>query len=176
MNLIKFFSLMGVICMLCSCSPDVKTYAGKTPVMKFDEFFNGPLTGHAIIQDRSGKVIRSFVVKMEGNWEGDKGTLKEYFVYDDGKTQNRTWNIKKLSDNRFVGTAADIIGDAPGESAGNAIKWNYVMTVDVSGRKINLSFDDWMYLMTDDLIINRSTMKKFGIKVGEITISIQKDK
>ena len=162
--------------MLCSCSTNVETYAGQTPVMKFDQFFNGPLTGHAIIQDRSGKVIRRFVVKMKGHWEGDKGTLDEHFVYDDGKTQDRTWNIKKLADDRFVGTAADIIGDAPGKSAGNAIKWNYVMTVDVSNHKINLSFDDWMYLMTDNLVINRSTMKKFGIKVGEITISIHKDK
>lgn len=168
---------MGAVVMLGGCGgTKVETYAGETPVLKFDQFFNGPLTGHAIVQDRSGKIIKRFVVDMVGTWNGNNGELKEHFVYTDGKVQDRVWHIKKLADNKFVGTADDIVGEAPGESAGNAIKWNYVMKLDVDGHKIDVSFDDWMFLMKDDLVLNRSYMKKFGFNVGEITISIQKNK
>ena len=173
----KFLTLIGMIVMLGGCgSTQVETYSGETPVMKFDEFFNGPLTGHAIVQDRSGKIIKRFVVYMVGEWNGDEGKLKEHFVYTDGEIQDRVWTIRKLPDGRFIGTAPDIVGEAPGESAGNAIQWKYVMKLDVSGRKINISFDDWMFKVSDDLVINRSYMSKFGINVGNITISISKDK
>jgi hypothetical protein len=73
-----------------------------------------------------------------------------------------------------MGTADDIVGSAIGESNGRAIKWNYVMKVAVGDKTYDFSFDDWMFLMNDNLIINRSIMKKFGFEVGEITISIEK--
>ncbi|MBU0799364.1 MAG: DUF3833 domain-containing protein [Alphaproteobacteria bacterium] len=161
--------------MLSSCSSTpVETYAGQTPTMAFDQFFNGPLVGHAIVQNRSGKVIRRFTVDMVGTWNGDQGTLEEHFVYNDGKTQDRTWHIRKHADGTFTGTAADIVGVAHGKAAGNAIKWQYVMKVEVNGRLININFDDWMFMATDNIIINRSIMKKFGFNVGEITITIHK--
>jgi hypothetical protein len=149
-------------------------YAGTTPVMKFDEFFDGPLKGWGIVQNRSGKVIKSFTIDMVGSWKSDKGSLQEHFVYSDGKIQDRTWDIRKESENKFVATADGIKGEAPGESKGQAIRWNYVMAIEVDGTSYNVSFDDWMFLMTDDLIINRSTLTKFGFKVAEVTISIQK--
>jgi hypothetical protein len=31
-------------------------------------------------------------------------------------------------------------------------------------------FDDWMYLMDDDTLINRSSMSKFGIELGQVTL------
>lgn len=177
MTFARFLTLIGMIVMLGGCgSTQVESYASEKPVMKFDEFFNGPLTGHAIVQDRSGKIIKRFVVSMVGEWKGDQGTLKEHFVYTDGEIQDRVWTIRKLPDGSFVGTAPDIVGEAIGKSAGNAIKWKYVMKLDVSGHKINISFDDWMFLVSDDLVINRSYMSKFGFNVGDITISISKDK
>ncbi len=175
-NFLAFWTLMGVMAMIGGCGgAKVESYAGGKPEMRFDEFFNGPMTGHAIVQDRSGKIIRRFVVEMVGSWSGDTGTLEEHFVYSDGEVQDRVWNIRKNPDGTFTGTAADIVGEAKGRSAGNAIKWEYVMTLDVGGRKIDVSFDDWMFLMTEDLVLNRSYMKKFGVRVGEITISIQKN-
>ncbi|MDB5491637.1 MAG: hypothetical protein JWO78_1486 [Micavibrio sp.] len=177
MAMAKFLTLIGMIVMLGGCgSTPVETYASEKPVMEFDSFFNGALTGHAIVQDRNGKIIKRFVVHMVGEWNGDHGTLKEHFVYNDGEIQDRVWTIRKLADGSFVGTAPDIVGEAPGKSAGNAIQWKYVMKLDVSGHKINIAFDDWMFLVSDDLVINRSYMSKFGINVGQITISISKDK
>ena len=38
----------------------VDEYAGNSPVLDPQTFFDGPLTAHGVIKDRSGKVIRYF--------------------------------------------------------------------------------------------------------------------
>ena len=30
--------------------------------------------------------------------------------------------------------------------------------------------DDWMYLMDEDTLINRTLMSKFGVEVGQVTL------
>lgn len=160
---------------LCSCSTaDISKYASTGPAMEFDQFFNGPIKGWGMVQDRHGKVIKRFDVDMVGRWQGNEGTLEEEFVYYDGEKDTRVWRIQKIADHKFIGRADDIVGDATGESNGMAIKWNYVMKIDVKGKSYDVSFDDWMFQMNDGVIMNRSTMKKFGFRVGEVTVFMQK--
>jgi hypothetical protein len=37
-----------------------------------------------------------------------------------------------------------------------------------------VQFDDWMYLMTERVMLNKATMSKFGIRLGEVTLSFVK--
>ena len=159
---------------IAGCSPTVASYKNNTPKLTFEEFFNGPVMAHGIIQSRSGKVMRRFTVDMRGTWNGDKGTLEELFAYDDGERQERTWHVTRLADGSYTGTAPDIIGTATGEQAGNAIRWNYVMRIPVNGTTYDVKFDDWMFLMPDGTMLNRSMLTKFGIRVGEVSIYMQK--
>ncbi len=168
--------LLGAFMMITGCAPNVSDYKDKTPKLAFEQFFDGDVTAHGIIQDRSGKVLRRFTVAMKGSWNGDKGKLEEYFVYDDGERQERVWNVVKTSENTYEGTASDIVGVAKGEQAGNAIRWAYVMQIPVKGTVYNITFDDWMFLMPDNTMMNRSMLTKFGFKVGEISIFMQKGK
>lgn len=149
-------------------------YAANTPTMRIEEYFNGPIQGWGIIQDRAGNVLRRFDVSMIGEWQGDKGILREQFKYDDGENQNRVWTIEKLSQNTYRGTAPDIIGEASGAVAGNAAQWNYTMDIPVDGKKYRIYFDDWMFLMNDGVLVNRSYLKKFGFTVAELTIFMKK--
>ena len=160
--------------LITGCGPTVADYKDKTPKLAFEEFFDGPVMAHGIIQSRSGKVMRRFTVDMRGSWNGDKGKLEELFVYDDGERQERTWHVTRLSDGTYTGTASDIVGTATGEQAGNAIRWNYVMQIPVDGRTYDVTFDDWMFLMPDGTMLNRSTLTKFGIRVGEVSIYMEK--
>jgi hypothetical protein len=41
----------------------------------------------------------------------------------------------------------------------------------VDGKTYEVQFDDWMYLMNDSVMLNKSEMRKFGFKLGEIVIS-----
>ena len=111
---------------------------------------------------------------MVGKWEGDSGVLEESFEYYDGRTQQRVWKINKLDRDQYSGRADDIIGTATGEQSGNAVRWSYDMDLEVSGKTYKIRFDDWMWLMNDGVLINRSYLKKFGITVAELTIFMQK--
>ena len=36
-------------------------------------------------------------------------------------------------------------------------------------------FDDWMYLINEDVMLNRSVMKKFGVELGSVTLSMHRN-
>ncbi len=155
-------------------SHSAKDYSDTTPVIDFQQYFNGPIKAWGIVQDRNGKVLSRFDVVMQGSWTGDVGTLKEDFSYYSGTKQQRIWTIHKLADGTYEGEAADIIGKATGQTAGSAVQWSYTMDVPVDDTIRRFKFDDWMWLMHDNTLINRSYLKKFGITFAELTIVMQK--
>ena len=118
-------------------------------------------------------VVKRFTVRIDCTWNGNEGTLDEHFEYADGTTQNRVWKLVK-DGNRYTGTAADVVGTAQGAASGNALRWNYVLALPVDGRTWNMDMDDWMFLIDDRTMLNRTTMSKFGFRVGEVTLSFRK--
>ncbi len=176
MNIMKGLKIMGVLAFLSGCTGGhtVSSYQGTEPPMDVKEYFSGPIKAWGIVQNHKGEVTRRFDVQMHGSWDGDVGTLDETFAYYDGETQKRVWTIEKIEDDRYRGTAGDILGEASGESAGNAMRWNYKMDLDVGDKTYRITFDDWMFLMNDGVLINRSYLKKFGLTVAELTIFMQK--
>lgn len=149
-------------------------YKGSSPKIDLREYFNGPIKAWGIIQDWRGRIVSRFDVNMIGTWQGDAGTLTEQFEYYDGKKQKRVWTIKKLQDDAYEGTASDIIGKATGQTNGSAVRWNYVMDLPVDNTTYRIRFDDWMWMMNDGVLINRSYLKKFGVTVAELTLFMQK--
>lgn len=176
MKKLKGLVLMGLLTFLSACSggPTLNHYKGTTPELDLKEYFTGPIKAWGIIQDRKGHVTRRFDVTMTGTWDGDTGTLEEHFEFYDGKTEKRTWTIKKIATQQYVGTAGDIIGNASGNVQGNAMRWAYQMDLDVGDNTYRITFDDWMFLMNDGVLINRSYLKKFGITMAELTLFMQK--
>ena len=163
-------ALFSALIQGCS-TVNVSDYAAERPTLDFQAYFNGPIKAWGIVQDRSGKVIKRFTVDIDARWSGDVGTLDESFVYADGTKQNRVWTVTKRGSGRYIGTAPDVVGEAAGETAGNALRWRYVLAVPVDGKTYNLDLDDWMFLMSDRVLLNRTKMTKFGFDVGEITIT-----
>lgn len=160
---------------LAGCSTPVSVYKDTGPKLQVENFFKGDLVAHGLVQDRNGKVLRRFVANLHGSWKGTEGTLREHFIYDDGETQERTWRLEKIGENRYVGHAGDIVGTAVGESAGFALNWHYTLAVPVNGKVWNLKLNDWMYLVDRNRLFNRTEMTKFGIKVGELTLWIERN-
>lgn len=126
-----------------------------------------------MVQDRSGKVLRRFTVRIDGTWSGNAGTLDEHFEYADGTREQRVWRLTR-DGNRYTGTAGDVVGIAQGETQGNALHWNYVLAVPVDGRTWHLAMDDWMYLIDARNLLNRTAMSKFGVDVGSVTLALRK--
>ena len=153
---------------------EVKDYAGNTPVLDPEAFFDGDLTAHGVIKDRGGKVIRYFNVDIVAYWRDGIGTLEEDFVFDDGELDRRVWTLTPDGEGRYIGTAGDVVGDGQVTVAGNSMFLDYVLRIPWNDGTIDLRIDDRMYLVHPDVLINESRMKKFGFGVGEILLVIQR--
>ena len=165
---------MGLLAFLSGCSHSIDQYKSANPSLDLQDYFTGNIKAWGLVQDYTGKVTRRFDVDMIGSWQGDTGTLTEQFRYYDGETQERIWTIKKIAANHYQGSAGDILGTATGELAGNAMRWAYQMDLKVGDKTYRIRFDDWMFLMNDGVLINRSYLKNFGLTVGELTLFMQK--
>lgn len=165
--------------LLCGCAAVTPAdYRGQQPELSLEQYFNGPLSADGIVFNRSGKVIRRFHVDLIGRWAGDEGTLTEHFLYSDGTRSERVWHLRRLSggamQRRYEGQAGDVVGTAAGYAEGNAFHWNYTLALPVDGRTYDVHMDDWMYLMSDHVLLNRTEMSKFGFRVASIFIAFHK--
>ena len=155
-------------------SQQIETYAQDKPLLDLTQYFNGTLDAYGVFTDRSGTVVKRFTVVMVCTWNDNEGVLDEDFRYSDGTTQKRIWRLRKLGDGRFSGRADDVVGEASGETRGNTFHWTYTLNLPVGGNVFEVQFDDWMYLMTDKVMLNKAAMSKFGVRLGEVTLSFVK--
>jgi hypothetical protein len=143
--------------------------------LELSTYFNGTLDAWGIFQKRGGTVARRFHVVIEGTWKSpNEGVLDERFTYSDGETQRRVWTLKRQPDGTWQGTADDVVGVAIGKVAGNTLHWKYVLRLPVDGKEYLVNFDDWMWLLDDHSMMNRSVMSKFGVDLGEVTLFFKK--
>ena len=165
--------------LLAGCAgPQVADYAAEKPVLDLRQYFTGTIDAYGIFTDRSGKVVKRFTVEMTCTWTGapgaEVGVLDEAFTYSDGTKDRRVWTLKRGADGKYTGTAGDVLGVANGEVKGNAFRWGYTLKLPVDGKIIEVQFDDWMYQMTDKVMLNKAEMSKYGFKLGEVTLSFIK--
>ena len=160
----------------CASAPTPADYANEKPLLDLKSYFNGEMTAHGLFTDRSGKVVRRFTVQLTGAWNGNQGTLDERFTYSDGKTERRVWKLTDEGNGRWTGRADDVVGVAEGRSAGNALNWRYTLSLPVDGKAYEVQFDDWMYLMDKQVMLNKAAMSKFGFHLGDVTLSFYKAK
>ncbi len=175
MKLLKLIVIGATLALAAGCgTPKPEQYASELPRLDVERYFNGTLDAHGMFQDRSGDVIKRFVVVMRASWQGDTGILDEDFVYADGTKQKRVWTLKKAGPGRFTATAADVVGTAEGIVSGNSLNWKYVLALPVDGKIINVAMDDWMFLIDDKVMLNRTAMSKYGFNLGNVTLSFTK--
>ena len=160
---------------LTACaSTGVEHYRAEKPELDLKTYLNGTLDAWGIFQGRSGEVQKRFHVVIDAKWNGDTGVLDEQFKWSDGTASRRVWTLTKQPDGSFRGKADDVVGEAIGEVAGNALRWRYVLALPVDGKVYNVDFDDWMFLMDDKVMMNRSYMRKWGFDLGEVTLTFVK--
>jgi len=157
---------------LTGCAgPAIEDYVQEKPSLDLRNFFQGKVDAWGVFTDRQGKVVKRFTVEMNCSWQGDQGVLDEDFVYSDGKQEKRIWRMTHLGDGRYQGTAGDVVGTAAGQVRGNTFRWEYTLALPVDGRVLNVSMDDWMYLMNDRVMLNKARMSKWGFHLGDVTLS-----
>lgn len=151
--------------------PSVNDYALEKPVLDLRNYFQGMVDAWGVFTDRSGKVVKRFTVAMDCQWQGEQGVLDERFLYSDGTRQQRIWRLTHHGEGRYSGQADDVVGTAEGQTRGNAFNWRYTLALPVGERVWHVQFDDWMYLLDDKVMLNKAAMSKWGVFLGEVTLS-----
>ena len=176
---IKSILLIIFLFLTTNCSQNSamkpEDFKNKEPRLIIENYLSGNVKAWGVLQNRSGKVTRQFSADLNGQWDGKKLILDEKFNWDDGEIQDRQWQIKKIDDHNYEGTAGDVVGIAKGYSYGPAFKFEYVLLVPVKGREMKITFDDWIFLQNEKVAINRAKMTKFGIRVADLTVVFVKD-
>jgi hypothetical protein len=171
----KLLAVSCLVALLAGCAaPGPETYRDEKPALDLMSYFDGTVDAWGQFTDRSGKVVKRFTVVIRGRVGGGTLTLDEDFSYSDGTKQRRVWTIRRIDAHRYAGTAADVVGAARGEAWGNALRWQYVLVLEVDGRVWNVDLDDWMYLQEGGVMLNRSEMSKLGVRLGEVLIAFRK--
>lgn len=159
----------------CATSLDGQRYRSDTPPFDLFGFFEGNVKAWGIVQNRSGELVQRFTVDIAGTVDGDTLTLDEHFTYGLGSgVENRIWEITRNADGTYRGTAGDILGNASGQSYGNAFRWAYEMELPVGESSYRVRFEDWIWALDEDTLMNRSYIQKFGLDFAEVTIFMQR--
>ena len=171
----KNFLYVLILALIVGCSgSDIEQYRNKQPQFNAESFFNGPLTAHGVLKDRSGNVTRHFNATINAYWKNGIGTLEERFEFDDGEIQFRNWTLTPQQNGRYTATAGDVLGKGQAETTGNVFHLDYTLQINYEGKPLALAVDDWMFRVSDKVVINQSTLSKWGIRVGTIELAIIK--
>ncbi|MEO1018978.1 MAG: DUF3833 domain-containing protein [Pseudomonadota bacterium] len=169
------FLALGLALFLLGCSSmKIEDYAGTTPEFRPERFFEGETQAWGFFQDRFGTVRREFFITTEGTVEGDVLTLIERFAYSDGINDERTWTLTKTGAQSYEGTAHDVIGTAEVTVEGRAMRMAYDLNLKMNGREMQVHFVDWLFMQPNGVLMNKSTVSKFGVTIGEVIIFFQK--
>ncbi len=148
-------------------------YTGKGPTFDPRTHLSGPILCEGIIYDPFGRVSSRFTADMHGTWDGNRATLTEAFTYDTGTTQNRAWQLILANDGTIRAEAEDLDGPGIGQTQGPACQMRYRIRLPADAGGHVLDVIDWMYLMPNGTIMNRSQFRKFGIKVAELIATMR---
>ncbi len=169
-------ALLGLALILAACTgkPSFEDPALSDRQLRLEEFFDGRLRAQGQFQDIFGTVRRRFDVDIRGDWDGQRLRLVEDFVYEDGTTEQRIWTLRKTGDRTWEGTAPGVIGQATGREDGDRFNWGYTIDLPVPDGTLRVTFDDWMWLLSEDRLLNVAYMKRFGVDIGQVIITFEK--
>lgn len=159
----------------CTGKPSLTYTALSDRQLNLETFFARPLVAHGQFQDVFGTVRRQFVVQMVGKWDGTHLTLTEDFTYEDGAAERRVWTLTKTGPDTWTGTAPGVIGTARGVEKGDRFNWQYEIDLPIPSqggptKTMRVTFDDWMWLLAGDRVLNRAYVKRLGVDIGDVTI------
>lgn len=171
----KLFGYCAVLVLAaCTGKPDLGDETLSDRDFQLEEFFDGRVEAQGQFQDRFGTVRRRFDVTVDGTWDGKELRLVENFVYEDGSAELRVWTLEKTGDETWRGSAPGVIGEARGEESGDTFNWGYTIDLPVPDGTLRVTFDDWMWQLSETRVLNRAYMKKYGVDIGEVIIIFDK--
>jgi hypothetical protein len=137
-------------------------------------YFEGRITASGVFEGRGGAPKRRFNVDMIGRAEGSSLVLEEHFLFDNGERQERTWTLTRGAGQSFTGICEDSVAEARGSFEHGRAYLSSSLRLKVGSRLVAMRFDDVFYDTGAGTVLNRSTVSKWGIRVGQVLILFRK--
>lgn len=163
--------------MIGSCLPSVVVgMLKRNEAFHFDllSYFEGRSSAVGVFESRSGEPKRRFTVDLFGRAEGSSLNLEETFHFDDGERQNRTWSLMRGEGQTFTGTCEDCVSLATGRFEPGRAYLLSSLRLRVGSRLVAMTFDDVFYDAGNGTVLNRSTVSKWGLRLGQVLIMFRK--
>lgn len=169
------FVLIGVSAVGCS-SLKPRDFADSNTVFQPDSYFIGHTRSWGVTENRAGEPKSRFTTDCHGKRDaaGDV-VIEQTFHFEGGRTQKRTWHVRRIDAHHYEATANDVVGKALGEAHGNAFRWEYTIALKPGNPLSHVHLQQWMYLPEGtETMFTRVEVKKFGITVRRVTESFQR--
>lgn len=159
---------------LTACSPATEAFVKAAPRLVPEQFFAGTLKADAVAIDRFGVMRDTFAMDLTGTWDGSVLVLDERFTFHDGATGRRVWKIRKLADTVYEGQADDVEGVGRGDLSGNGLHWRFTAPLRPGDPESAGEVDQWMLLQDSGVLLTRSVIRKWGIRVADVVLVFRK--
>lgn len=144
------------------------------PLFELTTFLAGRTRAWGIFEDRFGKLRRRMNIEMLGTWRDSVFVLEERFTYDSAEAETRTWLVEPQGQGRFRAMSKDCVGEATGICDADSVRMSYRFRLKIDKRDVVVTFDDRLFRMGDAIAVNRATMSKWGVKLGELSLFFQR--
>ncbi len=134
-----------------------------------ERFFAGHTRSSGVFRNSIGKPEQRFTTECRGRVRGDTLWLDQVFRYDDGRTQERHWQIRRVGADRYIGRANDVVGEARGQVTGSTFDFSYTVELKQGNPLFNVRLEQKMTLRPDGKVENHATIRKLGFLLSRVT-------
>lgn len=169
----RFFVLGGLALAGCASAPTDPAVA--TRPVTLDQAFVGRKRGAGHFRVWLTGDERRFTADLNGRLSrnGNRLTVVEDFVYDDGQTDRLTWVFDRAGPGRWTGRREDTVGQAEAIEENGQVRLRYTADFKSLSGVTRLGFADLIYLRADDLIVNEGIVSRAGIPVAGVRFEIR---
>ena len=131
-------------------------------------FFTGHVRSWGVMEDRGGQPTGIVTTDCQGVADGADGLRMTQRLLVSGEPTTREWRMRRTGPGRFEATANDMEWTAVGEASGRAFHWRWTLLL--TGKAVgSVDMDQWWYLQDDGSMLNRTTIRKVGVIVAEVS-------
>ncbi len=139
------------------------------PVLDPMAFFTGHTRSWGVLEDRGGAPTDWLTTEALGEQADGVLAMHQTIRLGDGTVQHRDWRLHRTSPGRYEATANDMVGTAEGQASGRSFHWRFTIALSPGNPLKNVGFEQWMFLMDDGALVNRTVIRKLGVVVAEVT-------
>jgi hypothetical protein len=154
----------------CAAAPADPTVA--TVPVTLDSAFGGRSVGAGVFRDITG-TERRFAARLDGRLVGDRLTVVEDFVYDDGQEDRLTWIFDRTGPGRWIGRREDTVGPAEVVEDGGLVRLTYTVDFRSLSGVTRLGFADVIYGLPDGRVVNDAVVTRLGVPVGRVRFELR---